>query len=208
MSFMDRHRKVLAIITVVCFSYLMRIAAAPLKAETAQAQEQQAGSASAADQPGAIEKNAAAGYYAPKKSSPLIPILIGVVVVGAIAAVLILVVLKDKYDIQGTWYNEVIDSHHGDWWEYITFVGSRTSGIFTNDWGESGTYMVDGKNVTILYDYDTIHFTGTFIDKNIITGTYTGFCIDCWENFSGSMYLTRGGSVASTAKPGPSRETH
>ena len=167
MSFINQHRRSVAILTILAFAFLMQISTCPLRAET--------------EQPGSIERVGSSGAAAAKKS-PLIPILIGVVVVGAVAAVLILVVFKSKYDIVGTWD---CTGDGGDWSHTFTFTGDKESGTWTEDTGydiKESSYTVDGKDVTwtgkryfsgtnIWWSTDT--FTGKFTDKETMSGTYT-----------------------------------
>ena len=194
MSFINKHKKVLAIIAVVSFSFLTNVAAFPLKAETA-APVQQAVSVSQ-DQPGAIEQGSPSGYYAKKKSSPIIPIIIGLVVVGAVVAVLVLVVLKTKYDVRGTW----TITHIVPWWYPlveswdITFSGDKKSGTFIDDYYDIGVYTVDGKSTTWRYTtfggwwaVDRWDYTGQFTDKTHISGTYSW---DDWWYGDGSSSFT------------------
>lgn len=124
--------------------------------------------------PGSVEKlDLAQGA----KKSPLLPILIGVAAAGALAAILMLVVFKTRYDIRGTWYIEI--SILGIPLPAVaTFSGSRSSG--TVEWDEegdlgSGTYQVSGKNITVLINEEgvTTTYTGEFIGKNDANGTWT-----------------------------------
>lgn len=119
------------------------------------------------DHPGAIEETAP---YAKKKSSPLIPIVIGLVVIGGVAAVLFLVVLKNKYDITGMWDVSFTWSGQSTGHKVFTFSGTKKSGNFSYDGEVKGTYSVDGKNVQWVFPSGT-RYTGTFSDKNIMSGT-------------------------------------
>jgi len=199
MTFITRHRKAIALIAVFSFFYLIGVGSLPLDAVA---------SASADQQPGAIEKIGASGTHAVKKS-PIIPIIIGVVVVGAVAAVLILVVLKTKYDITGTWsgpFTEAVDEE--SFTATVVFTGDKKSGtLFLSAEGESynGTYSVDEKAVTFILDLgggDTVTFTGSFSSKDQMSGT--------WQNDQdpahGTWELNRGVTVASSI-PSPAITT-
>lgn len=126
-------------------------------------------------QPGAVE---APQTYAKKKSSPIIPIVIGLVLVGGIAAVLYFVVLKNKYDITGMWTVNFRWSTSGSsGTTTLTFTGDKKSGTFQSSYGSTGTYVVDKKNVAWTYSVGTV-YSGTFIDKNNMSGTmidYNGY---------------------------------
>jgi len=176
MNFISRHKKLIALVAVFSFMYLVGIVNMPLQANDDP------------QQPGAIEKVGTSGATTAKKS-PIIPIIIGVVVVGAIAAVLILVVFKTKYDIVGSWA-----------WTYdaggtpvYTFVGDKASGTYTNTNLERGIYAVDGKDVTITWEDYTGGFhivmysfvlTGKFDSKTTMSGSYSG--VDWFGPFSGT----------------------
>ena len=187
MSFITRHRKAFALIAVFSFFYLIGVGSLPLRASAATNSNQQ---------PGAIEKVASSGTHSVKKS-PLIPIIIGVVVVGAVAAVLILVVFKTKYDITGTWSGPFTNEDNNNWTANVTFTGDKKTGTvhYTNTDGGNytGTYTVDGKDVSYtMLTPDTVNFTGVFDDRDAMSGTW----INIDENYTGTWKLNRGASAA------------
>ena len=196
MRFVKSHQRFISLVAAFAFCFLIQINSLPLRAETASPQPQQTGVSSATEQPGTIEQPRSAGYTS-KKKSPLIPIIIGVVVVGAVAAVLILVVFKTKYDITGTWYFELHANPPSDFvgsWN-ITFTGTKKSGTFIDEYGVTGTYAVDGKTITsINYDPGVMpDFTGAFENKDRMSGNYV------WTAYSetGTWFAVRG-AVTST----------
>ena len=172
--FFKHHKKWIALLTAFVFFWLIHVSGLPLRAETAASTTR----ISADQQPGAIEQPAPAGY-ARKKNSPLIPIIIGVVVIGAVAAVLILVVFKTKYDIRGNWTMQrtMLSGGSGTTTRYFVFTGSRDSGTLeVTDVDDIGTYTTSGDKVDFqqwdsghAYDY---YYTGQFSDKNNMNGTW------------------------------------
>jgi len=164
MSFITDHRKIIAVAVTFSFVYLIGVASLPLAGD---------------QQPGAIEKIGTSGTPSAKKS-PIIPIIIGVVVVGAVAALLILVVFKTKYDITGTWTgsstDQVFDTTRN---VTITFSGDKKSGtlVLTTEEGQvfPGIYLVDGKDVTYTADMGmefTFTCIGSFSDEDHLSGTW------------------------------------
>ena len=188
-------RPLTIVFTLICFAFLMHVSTVPLRSMAVTGGESVV--VAGADQPGAIEQSAPSG--AVQKKSPLLPIIIGVVVVGAVAAVLILVVFKTKYDILGTWYyDSTTNNHERDL--TIIFSGTKKSGTLTTsgDGDYLGTFAVDGKDVTIhiMPDWGNIDFLGSFSNKDFITGTVSGFCEWCVEAFTGTAILTRTATAA------------
>jgi hypothetical protein len=148
----------------------------PLAAHT----QEQIGPASAESGPGYVE--AVTQKVAPAKKKSILPmILIGTGVI-AVAAVLILVVFKTKYDITGTWTAAIVqDQDHNSWAADFIFTGNKESG--TAGYQEPylhcpGTYTVDGKSVIIIFDFSsfnpptTLTFSGTFSDVSSMKGTW------------------------------------
>lgn len=171
MNFIENHKKIISLILVATFFYLIQITAMPLKAETSQAPKTETMS-STGNEPGLIEQEAPSGYA--KKKSSILPILIGVVAVGALAAVLVLVVLKTKYEIMGTWSesNTVITGTTD-----IVFSGDKKSGTLTLQpkYIDTGTYTVSSKTVHFEfhasgYTYNWV-YDGQFDDKDKMSGT-------------------------------------
>ena len=157
-----KHQKWIALLVVCTFAWLMHISTMPV---------------SAAEQgPGVYEAAKPKPAPAPKKS--ILPyVLIGVGVV-AVAAVLFLVVLKTSYDLRGTW-NLTRSSE-------FTWITNPRAFVFAGDSKESGTlsltvasdtgtWTADGKTINFNLTKDASQFlwtfTGTFTDKNNLSGT-------------------------------------
>jgi hypothetical protein len=195
-----KQQKWIALAVIFTFMGLLQVSAMPLRADQAPGQ---AGTTieDAEQAPGFIEEEGGGGITPRKKS--ILPILIGVVAVGAIAAVLFLVVLKTKYDIVGTWdFNFTSASPAHTWVWTLVFSGDKKSGTF-NDSGDTGTYAVNDKSVTIEYDDWAIKFTGSFDGKDKMTGsaTFSGLTIGGKDITSATWTATRLGSGGSL-KPG------
>lgn len=139
------------------------------------------------DHPGAVE---APQRYVKRKSSPIVPIIIGLVLVGGAAAVLFLVILKNKYDITGVWNVSFTWSGSSTGHKAFTFSGDKKSGNFAYDGVVKGTYTVSGKNVEWVFPSGT-KYTGTFTDKNTMSGTM----IDYNSN-TGTWSATRMGATS------------
>jgi hypothetical protein len=117
---------------------------------------------------------------APAKKKSILPIILIGVGVVALTTVLLLVVLKPKYDITGEW---VVTYGTGSV-DTFTFAGTKESGNYTTSKElAKGTYTVDGKNVSIkwtgwtggwhiiVYSWD---FIGKFTSKTTMSGTHSG----------------------------------
>jgi hypothetical protein len=122
---------------------------------------------------GAQEKE---GPKSEKKSSLLMPILIGVGV-AAVAALLIFVVFKTSYDITGSWTFNFLSTEHSTTGTGIyTFTGTKESGTTTssNYPLATATYTVASKAVSITMTLNTVKvvITGNFTDKKTMSGTY------------------------------------
>jgi hypothetical protein len=164
---MIKHKKMIAAFVVCAFLSLLQISAMPQPAEQSPGQ---AGTSMASSEkaPNFIEEEGNTGYQPKKKS--MLPIILGVVAVGAVVAVLVLVVLKTKYDITGKWTLT---------WQYegevqksntITFTGDKKTGTFVISIA-NGTYTVDGKDVSWTYSGGEPVYTGKFTDKTHMSGT-------------------------------------
>ncbi len=181
---MNTAKRMIALFVAVAFLSLLQISAAPLRAGEAPG-EAEAVLENADQGPVVIEEEGTAAAPARKKS--ILPIVIGVLAVGAIAAVLALVVLKTKYDITGTWEFDFVSTSPAHTWSWtLVFSGDRKSGTF-DDSGDKGKYTVNDKSVTLTYDEWNIKLTGQFDDKDKMSGSAT---------FSG---LTIGGKEITTA---------
>lgn len=161
---MIKHKKVIASFVVFAFLSLLQISALPAapssSAETSMASSEKA--------PGFIEEEGSTAYHTKKKS--MLPIILGVVAVGAVVAVLALVVLKTKYDITGQWTLTYNYPGYNSGSNTITFSGDKKSGTFAIG-TTGGTYVVDGKKVTWTYEGGDTVYTGEFSDKTHMSGT-------------------------------------
>ncbi|HEX7502831.1 MAG TPA: hypothetical protein VF451_05385 [Acidobacteriota bacterium] len=168
---MIKHKKMIAAFVVFTFLSLLQISAMPRPAEQSPGQ---AGTSMTSSEkaPNFIEEEGTTGYQPRKKS--MLPIILGVVVVGAVVAVLVLVVLKTKYDITGQWTLT---------WKYegetensntITFTGDKKTGTFAIG-SANGTYTASDKNVSWTYAGGDTVYTGKFTDKTHMSGTQVSF---------------------------------
>jgi len=190
MNFIKHHQRGIALAAAFAFFWLIQVGNFPLKAETDPSPQSSIGVQP--EQPGSIEMTAASGQKSAKKS-PLLPIIIGVVVVGAVAAVLILVVFKTKYDIRGSWNTVITWPWGGTDNPVITFSGDKDSGILTSTYDDTGTYTVDGKDVSWRFDWDTTFvWTGKFTDKDTMSGTIN------WPPDTATWTATRVSAAAAT----------
>lgn len=163
-----KQQKWIALLVTLTFMWLLQVSAMPLTAANAQ---EQVSSANAEQAPRFVEEEGDSGYRA-KKSSAL-PLILGLVAVGAIA-VLVLVVLKTSYDITGTWAIAFVATNTTKNWTWtVTCTGDKKKGTFSDNYGDTGTYTVDGKNVTWKFDDFDITGTGTFSDKDKMSGNAT-----------------------------------
>jgi hypothetical protein len=197
-----KQQKWITLLVTLTFVWLLQISNMPLAAANAP---EQIGSASTEQAPRFIEEEGDSSYQPKKKS--VLPIILGVVAVGAVAAVLVLVVFKTKYDIVGTWdFNYISTSPAHAWTWTLIFTGDKKSGGFT-DAGDTGTYTVDGKNVTIKYNapWDTdIIITGAKFDskdKMSGTATFSDITIGGKDITSATWIATRVGATADVSKP-------
>jgi hypothetical protein len=168
---MKKHQKLIAMFVVFAFLSLLQISAMPQPAETSPGQ---AGTSMSSPEkaPNFIEEEGNTGYQPKKKS--MLPIILGVVAVGAVVAVLLLVVLKTKYDITGKW--TLTWKYEGDPQNSntITFTGDKKTGTFAIGTA-NGTYTVDNKNVNWVYTGGQTTYTGTFSDKTHMSGTMVSY---------------------------------
>jgi hypothetical protein len=198
-----KQQKWIALLVTLAFVWLLQISTMPVAAASAPEQISSAGSEQG---PRFIEEEGGSGYHARKKS--ILPvILIGVGVV-AIAAVLFLVVLKTTYDIVGTWdFNYTSVSPAKTWTWTMVFSGDKQSGTF-DDAGDTGTYTVDGKNVSISYDDWDINLTGQFDGKDKMSGsaTFTDLTIYGLDINNATFTAVRTGTTAAISKPLAAKE--
>jgi len=168
-----KQQKRIALLVAFTFIWLLQVSTLPLAAANTT---EQVSSASAEPGPDFVEAVGHKAAPAPKKS--ILPIvLIGVGVV-AVAAVLILVVLKKSYDIRGTWKFEYLNPDGSVWWTItnVVFTGTKESGTVVDDIYTT-TYTVDGKKIVITELPSSVaKHEATFIDSDNFSGTwaYTG----------------------------------
>jgi hypothetical protein len=193
----NKQKKWTAILVTVTFIWLLQVSAMPAGAADAT---EQIDSANAEQGPDFLE---AIGHKAaPPKGKSILPyVLIGVGVV-AVAAVLILVVFKTKYDIVGTWTFAFTGPY--DVTVHYTFVGDKKSGTWSEvSGGDSGTYTMDGKDVTMTVSGspETV-FTGQFTGKDTMTGTWV------WETMTWNFTATREMTTAGVKTPMSAQGIH
>jgi hypothetical protein len=194
-------KKWIALYVILAFIGLSQAAAMPLRAEQAPGH---AGTTLASPEaaPSVIEEEGAAAAPARKKS--ILPIVIGVVALGAIAAVLALVVFKTKYDIVGRWDINFTSSSPAHTWVWtLVFNGDKKSGVFIDNLLDKGTYTVSDKDVTIQYDDWEIKLTGRFDGKDKMSGsaTFAGLTIGGLDITNATWTATRLSSSGSL-RPG------
>jgi len=160
-----KQQKWIALLVVCTFMWLLQVSTMPVAAASAPEQIASAGNEQA---PRFVEEEGDSSYQT-KKSSAL-PLILGLVAVGAAAALLVLVVLKTKYDITGAWTLTFQYTGDPQYSTTITFTGDKKTGTFKIG-GSSGTYTVDSKKVTWTYSGGTTTYTGEFTDKSNMKGT-------------------------------------
>ncbi|MCK4836578.1 MAG: hypothetical protein KAT17_08065, partial [Candidatus Aminicenantes bacterium] len=114
-----------------------------------------------------------------KKKFPILLVLGGLVVVGAVLYFLVFN-KKDEapkepdYDIRGTWEINWSDIHGSSGNYNMTFSGTKTGGSMLDEFGDPGTYTVSLTNtVVIQYTYETLTFTGTMYSNHNMGGNWT-----------------------------------
>ena len=192
---LKKQQKWIALTVILAFAWMMQVSTMPLAAAGAS---ERVDSASAGQGPNFVEVAGPAGAAAKSKSIlPLVLIGVGVV---AVAAVLFLVVLKTNYDILGSWtVNWEFTTSGGSSGVFmITFSGTKESGNITISYGGSGTYTVDGKNVTWVLSSEDPSFiwTGQFDSKDAMSGTINWSA----KGASGTWTATRGASAVVNVK--------
>jgi hypothetical protein len=159
MKLMNNHRRLIAVAVTLAFVSLLHITSMPLGAHPAAAAMARADES---DTPRVIEEESDGGSKTKKKSA--LPIILGVVGVGAIVAIVLMAGGKDKKDIRGTWTLTATITTPGytGWTSTYAFSGSETSGTFIDGDGYTGTYTVSGDNVSFKYSGLVDQFPGTF----------------------------------------------
>jgi len=77
-----------------------------------------------------------------------------------------------QYDIRGTWNMSEVYSDKSNFSVTLTFTGGLDSGTVTDSDGGSGTYTVDGNNVTftLIFSQVTYEYTGSFLNHENMSG--------------------------------------
>jgi tetratricopeptide (TPR) repeat protein len=115
-----------------------------------------------------------------KKKFPVALVLIGTAVVGALLYFLVFKKKDDtpadtRVDIRGTWNIQwySIPNDNGSNFE-ITFTGTKTSGTFLTQGGDTGTYTVSASNyLTFSYNLSTLVFTSQLYNATYMSGNWT-----------------------------------
>jgi hypothetical protein len=158
-------KRVIALFVAFAFLSLLSASTMPLRAD--QAPDQAGTTVSSPEQGPSFIEEEGYGHATAKKS--IVPIILIGVGVAALAAVLVLVVLKTKYDIVGAWTVSVNWTNPTITGSYTTtFTGDKKSGTcsaLTN----SGTYTVSGSDATWTLGVAT--YVGKFDTKTTISGT-------------------------------------
>jgi aspartate oxidase len=196
---MKTHKRMIALFVTLAFLSLLHATTMPLRADQAPGPS---GTAVSADEqgPGFIEEE---GYGSAPAKKSIIPVILIGLGVAVLAAVLVLVVFKTKYDIVGTW------SLDNSIWSLgattLVFSGDKKSGTITLEkFIDTGTYTVDGKSVHFEfkaagYNYNWVH-DGQFDGKDRISGTVQ-YYVNNNVSATGTFTATR---VASAAASGGS----
>jgi len=194
-------KKIVTLFVLVAFVFTVQLSVQPLQAADSQPGIQ-------TQPPSVVEQEGETSSSSGKKS--ILPIILGVVAAGAIAAVLVLVVFKTKYDITGEWLyswkleGDVIWRAMG---QSVLFSGDKKSGTLTYHSKTPGTYSVDGSSVTFDFNYssdplDGVSHTGKFDSKDKVSGTW----VAKWDpSLKGYFEMVRksstGASVVKESKP-------
>lgn len=175
LNMIKKQQKWIAFFAALAFLWLAQVSAMPLAAAGAT---EQLSAASAEQGPNFVEQEGSSGYHAKKKS--ILPVILIGVGVAAVAAVLILVVFKTKYDITGNWqyYYKWDDKSTTDGPFGLVFTGEKNSGqlIFHDDMSAdmNGTYTANEKNVTFIINSNHAwNHSGSFESKDKMSGRFT-----------------------------------
>jgi len=163
-------KRVIALFVAFAFLSLLSASTMPLRAD--QAPDPAGTTVSSPEQgPSFIEEE---GYGSASAKKSIVPMILIGVGVAALAAVLVLVVLKTKYDIVGTWTLSFNWELTPDGSTEIEFLGDKKSGDVHLFGSKTGTYTVDSKDVTFTVGTGTVAtFIGKFTDKTRLSGTMT-----------------------------------
>ncbi len=192
-----RQSKWIALLVVVAFAWMAHLSAMPLAAASEEA--------TLAAGEGAGPNYVEVADKAPAKAKPksVLPYILIGVGAAALAVVLLVVLKKTTYDITGSWSLQWKENGETAYRNVTAnFTGTKESGTVSGFYGDSGTYTVDGKNVSwVLSSYDAnFVWTGRFDSKDTMSGTMSLPS----EDLQGSWIATRG--VPATALPGQPKD--
>lgn len=196
---MKTHKRVIAAFVAFAFLTLLQVTAMPLRAD--QAPDRSGAAVASPDEaPSYIEEEGTAGSGGKKSILPVVLIGLGV---AALAAVLVLVVFKTKYDIVGVWTinDTIVDEDL-----VITFTGNKSEGDLTlQDYIDIGTYEVSGKDIYFEFGAPgqnyRFEYEGQFDGKDKAKGTVK-YIVAGIEKESGTWRATRNStSTGSGALP-------
>jgi len=162
-----KQQKWIALLVTLTFIGLLQVSTMPVAAAGAP---DQVAAASTEQAPSFIEEEGDPGYQPKKKS--IVPVVLIGLGVAAVAAVLILVVFKTKYDITGRWSVSYRWANGTSGTFTMEFVGDKKSGdakwVIGNNSAKVGEYTVDGKKAT--WNILIATYTGEFTDKTHMEG--------------------------------------
>lgn len=166
----QKHKRFISLFVALSFLALLQISAMPLHAD--RAPDQGGAAISSPEQgPSYIEEE---GASSPKGKKSIVPVILIGLGVAAVAAVLVLVVLKTKYDIVGKWTVNYDWKNSADGSTTMEFIGDKKSGDVHMLNTKFGTYTVDGKDVSWNISFIvTANYVGKFTDKTHMSGTMT-----------------------------------
>jgi hypothetical protein len=177
---MHKPKKWITVLLIFSFCYLIQLSAMPLQAESGAAAPAAPSMQAGSGTPNVVEEEDDSGYTAKKKKSAL-PILLAVIGVAAVAALLVLVVFKTKYDIVGTWtVNRTVAGSS----VVRTLVFQSGGSVSVSGYIDVGTWTVDGKNATFTTGVTSMNYTYTY------TGKFSGK-----DTMSGNVRYQQGATI-------------
>ena len=195
---MKNYKRSIALFVAFTFLALLHASTMPLRADQAPAQSGNVISSSD-EGPAFIEEE---GYGSAPAKKSIVPIILIGLGVAALAAVLVLVVLKTQYDIVGSW--SVDNTIWGLGGTTVIFSGNKKSGTITlAKYIDTGAYTVDGKTVHFEfkatgYNYNWV-YDGQFDSKDKMSGTVK-YYVNSAVTSTGTFTATRIAAGAETGK--------
>jgi hypothetical protein len=181
-------KKMVSLGVILSFLFLLQVSVMPL---------------SATDGMGAVERSGGAPAGGEKKS--IVPILLIGLGVAAVAAVLVFVVFKTKYDIRGHWdVSRTLEGSATPFEFTIDFTGEMKEGTFTSlQAGNTltGTYTVDKKDVYFIFGPGGSEYWGKFTGKDSMEGTTKHV-----SGKTGNWTATRGAGAPASVKAPSGKE--